>query len=41
MKRSSNETKSKGSYIFNQSTLASLKTIQEQMISFDKSLKAL
>ena len=41
MERSSNETKSQESYISNQDTLTGLKAIQEKIISFDKSLKAM
>ena len=35
------ETKSQESYIFNQGALTSRKTMQQQMISFENSLKAL
>ena len=36
MERSSNETKSEESYIFNQDTLTSLEGIQKQIISSKK-----
>ena len=41
MESSTNETKSRESYISNQDTLTSLMEIQEQIISFGKSLKTM
>ena len=39
MESSSNQAKGQESYISNQDTMTSLKEIQQQIISFEKSLK--
>ena len=41
MESSSNETKSKESYISSQGTLTNFKEVQSQMISFDNYLKTM